>query len=152
MLITIWFVAINCLCNNTVLAPLSLWLTMVNSLIHQNSKQQQCITDITGWLWRHFVPKRGVPSLPSPFFFPFLFLSFSFFFPPFSFSLPPLPFTFPLPSLSFSFPSLSFSFPFPSSQIQLEGLGSAVNDAYAGWSRHNAAAASHIVTSRQSVI
>jgi len=77
-----------------------------------------------------------------PFPLPFLFLFLS----PFSFSLPPLPFTFPLPSLSFSFPSLSFSFPFSSPQIQLEGLGSAVNDAYA--SRHNAAAASHIVTSQ----
>ena len=53
--------------------------------------------------------------------------------------------------LSSSFPFFLSPFPFTPPQIQLGGLGSAVNDACAGWSRHNAAA-SHIVTSRQSVI
>ena len=149
MLITIWYVAIYCVCN-TVLASLSLWLTMVNSLIHQKSKQQQCITHITGWLWRHFVPKSGVSYLSLPLPLPFL-LFLLFLFSSILFFPPPLSFTLPLPSFSFSFLYLPFPFPFPSPQIRL-GLGSAVNDAYAGWSRHNAAAASHIVTSRQSVI
>ena len=109
MLITIWFVAIYCVYNNTALASLSLWLTMVNSLIHQKSKQQQCITHITGWLWRHFVPKSGVLYLTLP-----LSSSFSlhFSFLPFLFlSLP-----FPLPSLYSPFrflPLSSFFFPLP---------------------------------------
>ena len=67
---------------------------------------------------------------------------------PFPFPLPPLP----LPPFVF-FPLLSFPFSLPIPSNPARGLGSAVNDACAGWSRHNAAAAaSHIVTSRQSVI
>ena len=118
------------------------------------------ITKFTGWHWRHFVPKSGVRSLPSlPLPFPL-----HFFFHPLSFPLPCdtlfycaweiflLTYLLSLYLLSSPFPSFPFPFPFTSPQIQLGGLWSAVNDAYAGWSRHNAAAASHIVTSRQSVI
>ena len=98
---------------------------------------------LTGWHWCHFLPKVGYHlSLP----FPLLFLPFFFLSP---FLSPPSP-SFTVPFVLFSlFPS---HFPFPCPQIQLGRLGSAVSDAYASWSRHNAAAASHIVTSRQSVI
>ena len=81
-------------------------------------------------------------SLHFPFHFLSLFSSI-----PFPFPLPPLP----LPPFVL-FPSFPSPFPFTSPQIQLGGLESAVNDACAGWSRHNAAAAGHFVTSRQSVI